>query len=161
MHLITNIAATTAAAAAIFLISLPIGRVLADNTTSAPLYCGGNIIQPPCPTGQSCYRWLDLNPDISGICVGQRCGGFVAHPQTCPSGQDCVRRTFIADIPGTCLDATHTCSADTPCPDGWQCVLDVFTGGCNKTVNPNCLCDGGCGDNSCTGYCAPAVSGSS
>ena len=137
----------------ILLLSLPLALVLADNASANPLYCGGNIIQPPCPTGQSCYRWLGLNPDVSGTCVGQCCGGFVAHPQTCPSGQVCVRRTLIADIPGTCLDATHTCSTDAPCPDGWQCVLDVFAGGCNKGVNPDCLCDG----DDCTGYCASAI----
>lgn len=156
MHLITNVAP----AAAIFLFSLPLGFVQADSTAVQPLYCGGNIIHPPCPTGQSCYHWQGLNPDVSGICVGQRCGGFVAHPQTCPSGQDCVHHTLIADIPGTCLDATHTCSADKPCPVGWQCVLDVFKGGCNKTANPSCLCDSDCGDKGCTGYCAPVINSS-
>jgi hypothetical protein len=156
MHLITNIAATT-----ILLFSLPLGLVLADNTATAPLYCGGNIIHPPCPTGQSCYRWQGLNPDVSGQCVGQSCGGFAANINPCPLGQDCVYRTFIADFPGTCLDATHKCDVDMPCPDGWQCVLDVFKGECNETVNPNCLCDGDCDDNDCSGYCAPVISGSS
>ena len=144
MHLIANIVATT-------ILFLPLSLVLADNTTPTPLFCGGNIIQPPCPTGQSCFRWLGLNPDISGICVGQSCDGFIMNPQTCPSGEDCVHRNPIPDVGGTCLDATHRCSADTPCPAGWQCVLDFFAGGCDRSVNPECLCV----DNGCTGYCAP------
>jgi hypothetical protein len=44
---------------------------------------------------------------------GQQCGGFVAHPKSCPSGYECIA-SGIPDMPGHC-HKEKACVEDALC----------------------------------------------
>ena len=44
---------------------------------------------------------------------GQKCGGFVAHPKSCPSGYECIA-SGVPDMPGHCRKE-KACVEDALC----------------------------------------------
>jgi hypothetical protein len=45
--------------------------------------------------------------------TGQKCGGNVANPKSCPSGYDCIVSSSTPDLPGTCKK--HSCVQNEIC----------------------------------------------
>jgi cysteine-rich repeat protein len=147
----------------------------------AGLACGTDSLEgASCGTGKICR---------SNMCVSSSCGdGVRADTEECDDGNtingdgcdagcrfsclssDVTRNCAPADEcggQGTCNNATHTCAAGTPLPDGHACAggpNNVCSGGVckapvcgNAVVEPGEDCDGGAGCKAnCTFLCADA-----
>jgi hypothetical protein len=50
-----------------------------------------------------------------------KCGGFVMHPHTCPSGYDCDHTGKNPDVPGSCVESKPKDCRDTGCKSGSHC----------------------------------------
>ena len=82
--------------------------------------------------------------------TGKSCGGFVAHPKSCPAGYSCIANAHIPDLPGHCVKNgcvqnvicainAHFDHATCKCEPN-QCVQNVICATNQQFDHSTCKC---------------------